>query len=138
MTIEERIASRIRELEADRDRINAALAELRLLVATESPPVVIETPAPHHERNGVPKRSAPSPDSLLVEKAVRIARLLAERGPLKSSEIMPALGMEKNGLSHGLRSRPEWFAKQGNNLSPWTLTEEGRKAVSASGASGDR
>lgn len=67
------------------------------------------------------------------ENRRRIAKLLAENGPMKTKEIVTALDLNDGIVGYYLNGRPEWFAKcdPGNRLSAWAVTAEARAAVGA-------
>lgn len=118
--------------------LEAILAEGRDAAAE---PVAPPAKAPPAERAPGPKAIAPDGAKrpgkkvpVSAAKVLRVAQELRDRGPLKVVEIVSATGISKPTVLAAINDRPQWFRKPPGMMSPWELTDEGRRSlVSANG-----
>jgi hypothetical protein len=133
-----KIDARIAAAEADLARYRAfrvTLLELLGLAAADPATAGAAAeelaPAPAASPPGKPQPRPAAPGSGKAGDLVtRVAKLLAEKGPLRAKEMGAALGCQPCKASTVLTANPTLFRKQrGNLFSPWELTEAGRTAA---------
>jgi len=155
MTPIERIQARIARLECLleelrdlRDEIERADMKPWLpagLVGGAIPPTPDEAPpaTPTPEAAPGPRRGRRPPSAAAAEGSpgkplggpsydavrLRLARLLAERGPLSSEQLGAAADLSRSYVGQ-LVSGHGWFGRE-NRLKPWELTPTGRAALAA-------
>jgi hypothetical protein len=109
---------------------------LEMLTGGPEEPAAEEEAEPEGKPEGKPRGKARAPRATAAAPAGvadargKLLRLLSDSGPLRTAELLVMTGWPKPRLNNALQDCP-YFAKEGNQRSPWSLTDEGRKALAA-------